>query len=195
MKRRGGPRTFDRDVALQAAMRLFWRHGYEGTSLSDLTKAMGIAPPSLYAAFGSKADLYREALDHYASLPEMQLDPGPGRTLDEAVRHLLRNAVDRVTDPEKETGCMVSFGLVEHGPGADGVAAVAADRRLSMKARLAEVLGSWLDDLAARRQAAVLMMILGGIAIAARDGASRTDLRAIADDAATMIARPEQAAT
>ncbi|WP_163368077.1 TetR/AcrR family transcriptional regulator, partial [Enterobacter hormaechei] len=58
-KRRSGPRTFDRDQAVDIAMRLFWRHGYEGVSLNDLTAAIGIAPPSLYAAFGSKAGLYR----------------------------------------------------------------------------------------------------------------------------------------
>jgi AcrR family transcriptional regulator len=65
-KRRGGSRTFDRNEAIDAAMRLFWRHGYAGFSLNDLVSAIGIAPPSsLYAAFGSKAGLYREALDHY----------------------------------------------------------------------------------------------------------------------------------
>src|SRR5690348_16407227 len=62
---RGRPRAFDRKAALDAAMRLFWKKGYSATSIADLTAAMGIGSPSLYAAFGSKEQLYAEALDHY----------------------------------------------------------------------------------------------------------------------------------
>ncbi|HLZ08002.1 MAG TPA: helix-turn-helix domain-containing protein, partial [Chloroflexota bacterium] len=62
---RGRPRTFDRDAALDAAVRLFWRYGYEGTSIADLTAAMGVAPPTIYANFGAKEDLYRAALARY----------------------------------------------------------------------------------------------------------------------------------
>ena len=62
---RGRPRAFDMDKALDAALDLFWRKGYEGTSIADLTKAMGINPPSLYAAFGGKETLFHQALDRY----------------------------------------------------------------------------------------------------------------------------------
>ncbi|TIV99138.1 MAG: TetR family transcriptional regulator, partial [Mesorhizobium sp.] len=62
-KKRGRPRTLDRNVGLDVAARLFWEHGYEGTSIADLTAAMGVTPPSLYATFGSKEELYRQALD------------------------------------------------------------------------------------------------------------------------------------
>ena len=61
----GRPWSFDRNAAVETAMRLFWRHGYEGVSIGDLTKAIGVAPPSLYAAFGSKAGLYQQALTRY----------------------------------------------------------------------------------------------------------------------------------
>src|ERR1700743_43149 len=61
----GRPRAFDRELALEAAMTLFWRQGFFGTSMTDLCDAMGIRSPSLYAAFGSKEALYREAIDHY----------------------------------------------------------------------------------------------------------------------------------
>jgi AcrR family transcriptional regulator len=63
-RKRGRPRVLDRDVALEVAARLFWEHGYEGTSIADLTQAMGVTPPSLYATFASNEDLYRQALDH-----------------------------------------------------------------------------------------------------------------------------------
>lgn len=65
MAERGRPRSFDKEAALERAMEVFWRLGYEGASMTDLTAAMGIASPSLYAAFGSKEALFRQALDHY----------------------------------------------------------------------------------------------------------------------------------
>src|SRR5260221_9887380 len=76
-RRPGRPLSFDRETALAQALRLFWAQGYEGTSVADLTEAMGITPPSLYAAFGSKAELYREVLGMYRQ--------GPGRFAAEAL--------------------------------------------------------------------------------------------------------------
>jgi len=64
-RRRGRPRAFDREAALDSALRLFWTRGFEGTSITDLTEALDINPPSLYAAFGSKDELFREALGLY----------------------------------------------------------------------------------------------------------------------------------
>ncbi|KJX90402.1 TetR/AcrR family transcriptional regulator [Agrobacterium fabrum] len=119
-RRRGGPRTFNREEAIDIAMRLFWRHGYEGVSLNDLTTAIGIAPPSLYAAFGSKAQLYREALDRYGGIPGALLNLDAASTLDEVVATILRQGADAVTDPGGERGCMVSSGMLqcaeEHAP-------------------------------------------------------------------------------
>src|SRR3989449_11576985 len=66
-KPRGRPREFDHDAALERAIDVFWRHGYEATSVSDLTSAMGINPPSLYAAFGDKEQLFLEAVERYES--------------------------------------------------------------------------------------------------------------------------------
>ncbi len=101
----GRPREFDVDEALERAMRLFWERGYEGVSLTDLTKAMGITKPSLYAAFGDKKELFRKALDRYTEGPA-----GYGtRALEEptargVVEAMLRGAVRTTTRPERPGG-------------------------------------------------------------------------------------------
>jgi TetR/AcrR family transcriptional regulator, copper-responsive repressor len=132
-RRRGRPSTLDREGALDAAVGLFWRHGYEGTSIADLTAAMGVTPPSLYAAFGSKEDLYRDALAHY-------LDREGERERAEAFRHepsayraieaYLRDLVRHFVNPAKPAGCMVSNSVLryatENKAAADAVAAIRA---------------------------------------------------------------------
>ncbi|KZD01036.1 TetR/AcrR family transcriptional regulator [Oceanibaculum pacificum] len=102
---KGRPRAFDMDEALDQALKLFWTKGYEGTSLSDLTQAMGISPPSLYAAFGNKEGLFRRALDRYMN--EMSgvcgvLNAPTARGVAEA---MLYGAAD--IDPENPPGCML----------------------------------------------------------------------------------------
>src|SRR5262252_2095208 len=82
---RGRPRAFDRDRALDQALQVFWRKGYEGASLSDLTRAMGINRPSLYAAFGNKKSLFRQVLDRYIE--------GPGAYAGEALKQPTARAV------------------------------------------------------------------------------------------------------
>jgi AcrR family transcriptional regulator len=107
----GRPREFDIDKALDAAMGVFWRKGYAGASLPDLTGAMGISAPSLYAAFGSKAGLYRRVLARY--------DDGPARFMSEAleaptaravVERMLRAAAELQTDPRWPKGCLMVRG-------------------------------------------------------------------------------------
>jgi len=103
---RGRPRTFDRERALQRATEVFWRKGFEGASLSELTSAMGINPPSLYAAFGDKETLYLEALAHYvngAASRDVLLDEAP--TARAAVEALLLRGATAL--PEIGLGCMM----------------------------------------------------------------------------------------
>lgn len=104
----GRPREFDREQALEAAMRVFWQHGYEGASLTELTEAMGISRPSLYAAFGDKAELFRETLACYSS--------GPGNYMAEAlaqptaravVEALLRGNLCMNSDSSNPKGCLL----------------------------------------------------------------------------------------
>ena len=96
----GRPRSFDFDDALDAAMQVFWRKGYEGASLSDLTQAMGINRPSLYAAFGNKNTLFRKALDRYAEGPAAYVAEALKQPTARAVtQKLLHGAADLLTDP------------------------------------------------------------------------------------------------
>lgn len=181
-RRRGGPRTFNRDQAVDTAMRLFWRHGYEGVSLNDLTSAIGVAPPSIYAAFGSKAGLYREALDHYFGLPGALQELGATATLPETVETLLRKAVDAVTDPAGERGCMVSSGMLQSASENSGLALELAERRNSMREMIAETLTRWLDQERATSLARYLVAVLQGLSIQARDGASREELEQVTSE-------------
>ncbi|MFP5077919.1 TetR/AcrR family transcriptional regulator [Rhizobium sp. YIM 134829] len=184
--RRGGPRSFDRDEALDIAMRLFWRHGFEGVSLNDLTSAIGIAPPSLYAAFGSKAGLYREALERYSAWREPG-DFGPAMDLLTAVRQLLDRAINSVTDPEGERGCMISSGMLECGEDHLALARDLTDRRQAMRESIALKLQTWLDPDQAASLSRYLMTVLLGLSVQARDGASREDLQEIARQAVTAV--------
>ncbi|OHV79475.1 TetR/AcrR family transcriptional regulator [Rhizobium sp. LCM 4573] len=186
-KRRGGPRTFDRDQAVDIAMRLFWRHGYEGVSLNDLTAAIGIAPPSLYAAFGSKAGLYREALDRYSGLPRALGNLGGTASLGETVETLLDRAIDAVTDPDEELGCMISSGMIQCGEDHADLARELAERRSMMRDTIALKLEPWLDRDRAASLSRYLVTILQGLSVQARDGASRGDLRQVASEVVAGI--------
>jgi AcrR family transcriptional regulator len=182
-KRRGGPRTFDRDQAVETAMRLFWRHGYEGVSLNDLTSAIGIAPPSLYAAFGSKAQLYREALDRYSGVPGALLNVGDGSTLDETVAAILHQGANAVTDPAGERGCMVSSGMLACAQEHASLALMLTNRRDEMRETIAEALARWLDPDRSRSLARYLVVVLQGMSVQARDGATRKELDEVIDEA------------
>src|SRR5258707_4477360 len=112
----GRPRGFDVDEALDRALEVFWRQGYEGTALSDLTAAMGINRPSLYAAFGNKEALFRKVLDRYAerttaSVVHALAEP-TARTV---VERLLLAAADAQTDPCNPRGCLMVQGALSCG--------------------------------------------------------------------------------
>jgi AcrR family transcriptional regulator len=103
----GRTRTFDVDVALDLAVELFWRQGYEGTSIADLTAAMGIAPPSLYAAFGNKRELFRAATDRYLESRRHYLDRALAEPTARLVaRRFLIGTVEASTLPGRPQGCL-----------------------------------------------------------------------------------------
>lgn len=171
-------------------MRLFWRHGYEGVSIGDLTKEIGIAPPSLYAAFGSKAGLYREALDRYEEAFGC-LDVTSVRSttsLAEAVRVLLEGAVRAVTQPDLERGCMISSGMIACHPDHAAIARDAAARREALYDRITQALQPFADLGEVRRLARHLAAVMQGVSIQARDGATATELQEIVEDVVSGVA-------
>jgi AcrR family transcriptional regulator len=189
-RKTGRPRAFDEDQAVQTAMRLFWRHGYEGVGMSELTKAIGVAPPSLYGVFGSKANLYRRALDRYSrefSLVDRSAVQEAG-SLAEAVRRLLVAAIDTVTSAEGELSCMVSSGMLCAHPDHHELASELAQRRDGIRQDIASVLAPWAEGPRLASIARHLVAVLQGFSIQARDGASREELLQTAEDIARSFA-------
>jgi AcrR family transcriptional regulator len=180
--RRGGPRTFDRDQALEIAMLLFWRHGYEGVSINDLTDAMGIAPPSLYAAFGSKAGLYGETLDRYFGLIGALHVLEPSGSLIDAVEALLRRAVAAATDSTGEGGCMISTAMVQCDAEHAEIARDLVERRRAIFEKIAVGLEHWLDENSAHALARYLMSVMQGLTVQARDGVEKADMERVVDN-------------
>src|SRR5580704_17009817 len=112
----GRPRAFDTEQALDRAMQVFWRQGYLGASLSDLTNAMGINRPSLHAAFSNKKSLFRKALAHYAKGPSSYLSEALQElTARAVVERLLQGVVDLLTDPRTPTTCLWVHGALSCG--------------------------------------------------------------------------------
>src|SRR5580658_8658977 len=112
----GRPRAFDAENALDRAMKVFWQKGYLGTSLSDLTDAMGINRPSLYAAFGNKKSLFRKVLDRYLKGPSVYLSEALREpTARAVVERVFYGVVDLLTDPRTPTTCMWVHGALSCG--------------------------------------------------------------------------------
>lgn len=183
--RRGGrPLSFDRAAALRRAMLLFWRHGYEGTSVADLTSAMGITPPSLYAAFGDKKRLFLEAVDLYTgggtATAAGLIAAAP--TSRAAALDLLRAAAVVLTGEETPPGCLLTSATASCSAGAADVQeALASIRRAieaALRARVAAdvAAGALPPGTDAAALAKLCVTVIQGMSTQARDGASREDL-------------------
>ncbi|WIT12552.1 TetR/AcrR family transcriptional regulator [Paucibacter sediminis] len=195
-KPRGRPLSFDREQALEQAMHVFWRRGYEAASISELTAAMGITAPSLYTAFGDKERLFLEAIERYAS------GPGGGymRALREepsaflAIQRCLEESAEELTRPCHPKGCMMTMAATNCTEASAHIQAALSKRRAEadegMRCRIEQGITS--GELPAGTDAVALsnfyVAVLRGMSMQAADGASRETLMATA--AAAMRAWP-----
>lgn len=185
---KGRPREFCVDKALAAALRVFWSKGYEGASLNDLTEAMGITRPSLYAAFGNKEALFRKALDLY----EVEKLDYVGRALEAptargVAERLLNGVVDNHCSGCEPSGCLEVISSVACGAEAECIRIEVLERGAKAKRNLVERFeraksdGDLPDHLSAEALTAYLHAIMQGMAVQAGAGASRADLERVVE--------------
>jgi AcrR family transcriptional regulator len=186
----GRPRSFDYEKALDRALRVFWRKGYEGASLSDLTKAMGINRPSLYAAYGDKEALFRKALDRYTNGPVSYVHDALNQPTARGVaERLLLGTAEQRCDARNPAGCLLVQGALVTGD-----TALSVRREVNLRRRAGEIALRQRLRRAKRERdlppdsdpavlARYLMTITNGMSVQAAGGASGKDLRKVAETA------------
>lgn len=193
MSKRGRPRNFDRAAVLQRAMEVFWAQGFDGTSMSDLIAAMNINSPSIYAAFGCKEQLFKEAIALYSAkeggrIWEAMKSAPSAR---EAVAEMLRVSAEEFTRPNKPQGCFITLGALHIDESHPELRQQLQEQRAECMTMLYLRLKKAVDEeklpaaLDWRAIARFYITVQQGMSIQARDGASRKTLLAIADCAIT----------
>jgi len=183
-KPRGRPLSFDRDAALETAMHVFWERGYEAASISDLTSAMGITPPSLYTAFGDKEQLFLEAIERYAlgygSAGARALNEEP--TARGAIERWLLEAANELTQPCHPKGCMVVMAATNCSAAAERVQDALLLRRTEAIANVGRRIQGGIDggelppDTDPQDLANFYAIIYQGMSMQAKDGATHESL-------------------
>ncbi|MEV6411174.1 TetR/AcrR family transcriptional regulator [Kribbella sp. NPDC051718] len=188
----GRPRGFDRTVALDGALQAFWEQGFESTSITDLTRRLGIGPPSLYAAFGDKRALFLEVLDLYYArfvefLDQTLAAPSPRR---DAIAAMLLGIARFYSTPGLPKGCMIN--TMTAPAGEPILQARLAELRSSVQARLQREMRTAADagelpqDLQPDTLAAVIWTTVLGLSMRSRDGANRAELESTARSIMTI---------
>ncbi|WP_425543836.1 TetR/AcrR family transcriptional regulator [Streptomyces crystallinus] len=188
--KRGRPRTFDRAEALTAATRLFWERGYEGTSIGELTEALGIRPGSLYAAFGDKKSLFKEVVECYGRSPVgafmgVALEEEP--TAYGAFARILREAAVIYPDPSHPAGCLTISAATNVTPQDSEVAAFLRTLRngnlptFEARLRRAQQAGELPADADPKALAAYFAAVIQGLSQRAQDGATAAELTRTAE--------------
>lgn len=184
----GRPRAFCMEKALDSALGVFWEKGYEGASLPDLTKAMGINRPSLYAAFGNKESLFLKAMDRYSEKNGCLVEYlDEESTAKGAVEKLLYKMADMLTDPDTPHGCLIVTGALSCSDETTHIKEALAARRKQMEETVRRRLerGKKEGDLPAGTDAAALARYVStvsyGLTVQATGGATRKQLREIVE--------------
>ncbi len=190
---RGRPREFDADDALAAALRVFWMRGYEGASLTELTEAMGITRPSLYACFGNKEALFRKALDLYEKEKLAYMAPAlDAPTARGVAERLLRGALEVQMSTSDPKGCLGVISSVTCGVEAESIKAEVIARRASSDAALvrrferAKEEGDLPEGVEPQALARYLMAVIQGLCVQASSGVSCRDLSTLVDTTLTV---------
>ena len=185
---KGRPRSFDPDTALDRALRVFWEKGYEGTSLSDLTGAMGINRPSLYATFGDKEALFRKALDRYRDGPAAYVWKAMQEpTARAAIKKLLYGTVATLSDPRNPKGCLLVQGALACGDESKPVRRELAKRRavgeagVVMRLKRAQEEGELERDVNPADLARFYVAVVRGLGVQATSGATREEMMGVAE--------------
>lgn len=184
----GRPREFDREEALRKAKQVFWQRGYEGTSISDLVAVLGIASARIYAAFGSKENLFREAVALYLSEEGAFADAAMQEPdTRQAIKQLLINAAKTYTRENQPRGCMVVLSLTNYASDNEALMTWLADSRRGRTAGIIQRIhqgvqsGDVPENTDIQALGDYIATLLHGISIQARDGVSRTRLLAMTD--------------
>jgi AcrR family transcriptional regulator len=183
----GRPREFDMDKALERAMDLFWRQGYEGTSMADLTRELGITRPSLYAAFESKETLFLKALDLYETRAGYREAALSAPTASAYARALLEGAADLHGDKKNPPGCLGVQGALACAPQSDKIRMELIRRRkigeriIRDRLKRAKAEGDLPPEADPDDLARYLSIVIYGITVQAAGGATRKELRNVAE--------------
>jgi len=192
----GRPREFDMDEALDQALHVFWKKGYEGASMPDLTAAMGINRPSIYGAFGNKEELFRKALDRYmqksAVFTEETLNEPTARA---SIERFLRGVIDKSVCPDSPRGCLLVQGALVCGEESETVrrelisCRARSEERLQKRFERAKQEGDLKADSNPAQMARFYSAVLQGMAVQTASGAGREELEQIVEMA--LAAWPE----
>jgi len=190
----GRPREFDAETALDQAMEVFWRHGYEGATIAQLTEAMGINPPSLYACFGNKEGLLKAALDRYTKLRGVWMDEVVAApTARDVAERMLMGIADKQTDPANPPGCLLVQGGIACGSGSENVPFELAARRAQNEDQLRDrfVRAKAEGDLKPSSDPAALARYVSavsvGMGVMASSGSDREALQQVASVAVQAV--------
>jgi len=185
---KGRPRSFNKDQALDIALHLFWKHGYEGVSVSMLAGAMGINVPSLYAAFGNKEGLFLSAVERYGIQNGcMYHEAFKKKTTYEVARYILEGEVELVTRKNTPDGCLMVQGALVTSPESEKIRQMMADMRgmaekwMADRFRQAQEDGDLPTDTDPDALACYLMTVNSGLAVQARSGVKKPALQKVVD--------------